>query len=194
MVRRLASYRWSSYNVYAHDRKTPKWLSTALILDQFAGERDCHRSYREKVQKYASEEKRLFEDLRHGLILGSKQFVEKIRKKYAGVKPDLSLPQQRQIAKSFDPKSYLHSGEQIFGCDLEHFVNAKRLSGAEKAIRDLLVYGIWKTGQLKNQKIGSLFGLSYSGVSHAVKSAKLKLVKSRQLQTKFDQLNSLFKL
>jgi hypothetical protein len=57
-----------------------------------------------------------------------------------------------------------------------------------------MLYGIWKTGQLKNQKIGELFGLSYSGVSHSVQSAKLKLAQSRQLRAKFDQLNSLFKL
>jgi REP element-mobilizing transposase RayT len=60
----------------------------------FAGDQDCHRSYREKVQKYAFEEKRLFEDLRYGLILGSEQFVEKIRKKICNRKavnyrPDL---------------------------------------------------------------------------------------------------------
>ncbi|MBW2428124.1 MAG: transposase [Deltaproteobacteria bacterium] len=194
IVRRLTGYRWTSYNAYAYGRDAPKWLSTDLILDQFAGKQDRHRSYRKKVQKYASEEKHLLEDLRHGLILGSKQFVEKIRKKYAGEKPDAALPQQRQIANSFDSKSYLRRGERIFGCDLEHFVNAKRLSGTEKEIRDLLLYGIWKTGQFKNEKIGGLFGLSYSGVSHAVKSAKLQLAKSRQLQTKFDQLNSLFKL
>ncbi len=55
-------------------------------------------------------------------------------------------------------------------------------------------YGIWRTGQLKNEQIGNLFGLSYSGVSHAVKSVKLNLAKRRPLQTKFDQFNSLFKL
>jgi hypothetical protein len=58
----------------------------------------------------------------------------------------------------------------------------------------MLLYGIWKTGQLKNEQIGNLFGLSYSGVSHAVKSAKLKLSNSRQLQIKFNQLYSLFRL
>jgi hypothetical protein len=73
-------------------------------------------------------------------------------------------------------------------------VHTKRLSGAARGIRDVLLYGIWRTGQLKNEQIGNLFGLSYSGVSHAVKSAKLKLSKSQQLQTKFDQLNSLFKV
>jgi len=104
------------------------------------------------------------------------------------------LPQQRQVAKRFDSKNYLERGERNFGCDLEHFVYAKMLSGEEEAIRDLLLYGIWKTGQLKNEKIGSLFGLSYSGVSHAVNSTKLEPAKSRKLQTKFDKLNSLFKL
>ena len=88
----------------------------------------------------------------------------------------------------------MRRAEKIFGCDVERFVHAKRLSGAEKEIRDMLLYGIWITGQLKNEQIGNLFGLSYSGVSHAVKSVKLKLSKSRQLQIKFDQLNSLFKL
>ena len=194
IVGRLASYRWSSYNAYAYGSTAPKWLSTDMILDQFAGEQDCHRSYREKVQKYASEEKRLFEDLRHGIILGTKQFVAKIRKKYVSVEPDMSLPQKRQVAMSFDSKSYLRKAEQIFGCNLQHFVHAKRLSGAEKAIRDMLIYGIYRTGQLNNEKIGSLFGLSYSGISHAVRSAKIKLPKSRQLKIKFDQLNSLFKL
>jgi transposase len=58
----------------------------------------------------------------------------------------------------------------------------------------MLLYGTWKTGQLKNENIGSIFGLSYSGVSHAVKSAKLKLTKSRQLQAEFDQVNLLLKL
>ena len=61
---------------------------------------------------------------------------------YASAKPDISLPQQRQVAKSFDPVGYLRRGEQIFGCDVEHFVHAKRLSGAEKEIRDLLLCGI----------------------------------------------------
>jgi len=123
IVKRLAGYRWSSYNVYAYGRKIPKWLSTSLILSQFAGAQDCHRSYREKVQKYASEEKRLFEDLRHGLILGSKQFVEKIRKKYAPSKTEFSIPQQRQVAKSFDAENYLRRAEQVFGCDVEQFQN-----------------------------------------------------------------------
>ena len=165
-----------------------------MILSQFAGDQDRHRSYREKVQKYAAVEERLFEDLRHGLILGTKHFVEKIRKRYIPSKAELSIPQQRQAAKTFDPNNYLSRAERIFKCDVEQFAQSRRLSGAEKEIRDVLLYCFWATGQLKNEQIGKLFGLSYSGVSHSVKSAKSKLAKNRQLQVKFDQLKSLFKL
>lgn len=194
VVQRLAGYRWSSYHAYAYGRKNPEWLSTDLILSQFQGAQDCHRSYRNKVQKYASEEKSLFEDLRHGLILGSNQFVEKIRKQFAPPKTEFSIPQQGQVAKSFDPENYLRRGAEIFGCEIERFVHAKRLAGSDKEIRDVLLYGIWRTGQLKNEHIGRLFGLSYSGVSHAVKSVKPKLARNRKLKSKFDQLNSLCRL
>ena len=77
--------------------------------------------------------------------------------------------------------------------DPNFFLQARRLSGAEKDTRDVLLYCI-STGQLRNEQIGKLFGLSYSGVSHAVKSAKSKLAKDRQLQAELDQLYSLFKL
>jgi hypothetical protein len=73
-------------------------------------------------------------------------------------------------------------------------VHSKRLSGAEKEIRNILVYGIWRTGLLKTEQIDNQFGLSFSGVSHAIKSVKLNLTKRRLLQTNFEQLNSLFKL
>jgi hypothetical protein len=38
---------------------------------------------------------------------------------------------------------------------------------------------------VKREDIGRLFGLNYSGVSHAVKSVKPKLAKNRKFQTKF---------
>jgi hypothetical protein len=121
-----------------------------LIRSQFAGGQDRHKSYREKVQKYAAEKKRLFEDLRHGLILGTEHFVEKIRKRYIPSKAELLLPQPRQVANTFNTKNYLSNAERILKCDVAHFAQAGRLSGAEKDIRDVLLYCIRATGQLKN--------------------------------------------
>jgi hypothetical protein len=63
---------------------------------------------------------------------------------------------------------------------------AKRPPFSEKEIRDILFIGVWRTGQLKNEQIGHLFGLSYSVVSHAAKSAIITLPKHRKLQAKFN--------
>ena len=194
IVKRLADYRWSSYRVYAYDRKAPKWLCTDLILSQFEGEADRHKSYREKIQKYAQEEKRLCEDLRHGFILGSKQFVAKIYQKHLPSEPDLAVPQQKQLSTTFDIERFLVKAQRELKCDINGFVQAGRLSGADKDKRDLLLYFIWQAGHLGNKQIGNLFGISYSAVSHTVRSVKAKLKKDQKLQTKFSQFNSLFKL
>ena len=180
---------------YAYGRKIPDWLSTSLILSHFEKEEDCYKSYREKVQKYAQEEKRLLEDLRHGLILGSKRFVEKIRKQYLLKKPNSSIPQQKELANVFDSSSFLNMAQRLLHkYDVQRFAQAKRLRGAEKDHRDLLIYMIWKSGYLSNEQIGQLFGLSYSAVSHAVKSLKTRMMENPELQKKYSQLNSQFKL
>lgn len=194
MVTRLSDYRWSSYRIYAYGYESPKWLSTDLILSQFEGEQDPHRSYRDKMQKYAREEKRLFEDLRHGLFWGSKQFVGKIRQKYLPSKLNPAIPQQKQLSAAVDLENFLINAQRILKCDLKDFVQAGRLSGANKDKRDLVLYFIWRAGHLRNEQIGDLFGISYSAVSHAVKSVKAKLNEDQKLKAKFSQLNSLFKL
>ncbi len=73
IVSRLIDYKWSSYPIYAYAEKGPDWLSTQVILSYFKGS-NKHKQYREMVQKYAKEEKRLLEDLHYGMILGSKKF------------------------------------------------------------------------------------------------------------------------
>ncbi len=69
-----------------------------------------------------------------------------------------------------------------------------RLSGLEKDQRDLLIYLIWKTGRLTNARIGALFAVTYSSVSHNVKAAKSKLKQDSKLRAKFNVLNSQFKI
>jgi hypothetical protein len=47
------------------------YLDKNLILSQTHGE-NKHRKYREKSQKYSDENRRIWEDIRHGFIYGSK--------------------------------------------------------------------------------------------------------------------------
>mgnify|MGYP001827060370 FL=1 len=57
-----------------------------------------------------------------------------------------------------------------------------------------MIYLIWKAGVLTNDQIGELFGVSFSAVSHAVKSLKARMREDPKLQAKFEQFNSQFKL
>ena len=193
IVKRLADYRWSSFLAYAYGRKAPKWLQTDLILSQFESE-DPYKGYRETVQRYAGEEERIWEDLRHGLILGTKKFVETIRKDFLPSEPQPAITQQIEVAKHNNPIQILQKAQRILKCDVKRFKKAGRVSGAEKEKRDLLIYLIWKAGVLSNDQIGELFGLSYSAVSHAVKSFKARMSLNKELTTNFDHLYSQFKL
>ena len=193
VVNRLADYRWSSYLSYGYGRKNPEWLSTDLILSQFKG-LDQHRRYRIMVQKYAKEEKRLLEDLRHGLFWGSQHFVDKIRKQHLPSKIDSSVPQQTQLTKPSDPNAILQSAQRLLKCDVQSFMQKERVLGADKEKRDLLIYLLWKAGGLSNAQIGHFFGISYSAVSHAVRSIRSKMQHDGNIVAKFKQLNSQFKL
>jgi hypothetical protein len=193
VVKRLADYRWSSYLSYAYGRKATEWLQTELILSQFKSE-DPHKGYREKVQRYAGEEERLWEDLRHGLILGSKRFVETIRKEFLPPEPQPAITQQVQLAKHYNPNRMLQKAESILKCDVKRLVKSGRVSGAEKETRDMMIFLIWKAGVLTNDQIGQLFRLSHSAVSHAVKSFRARMSESQELTAKVDNLYSQFKL
>jgi len=194
MVNRLADYRWSSYRIYGYGKKAPDWLSTDLILSYFKGKQNRHESYREKVQQYAEEEKQLLEDLRHGLVYGSKQFVEELRQRYLQTEPKDSIPQQRQISKQIDLGQFLSQAQRILDCEVQHFINAGRLQGTKKDYRDLLAYVMWRSGRFTNEQIGQQLGLSYSAISHVVKKIKVRMLEDPKLVKMYGQLNSLFKL
>jgi putative transposase len=193
IVNRLADYRWSSYKAYAYGDKAPDWLITKQIFSQFKGV-EQHIAYREKVQRYAKEEKKLLEDLRYGMIIGSKKFVDQIRNTYLPKKPHKEIPQQRDLAKGIDPVVKLMEAAKILDCDLDHFRQVSRITKSERDDRNLLVFTVWKTGILTNDEIGNLFGMTYSSVSHIVKTVKLRIDKDRDLKKKYSKIYSLFKI
>ena len=193
IVKRLIDYKWSSYPIYAYAKKGPDWLSTKVILSYFKGA-DKHKQYREKVQKYAEEEKRLLEDIHHGMILGAKKFVDKIRTQFLPDIPHNALPQQKQLAKDIKLDDLLKESAKVVQIDLDKCVQAKRLRGIDKHKRDLLVYLLWNKGLMTNEQLGRVFNISNSAVSHSVKVFKEKMINDKKVKNQFDKLNSQFRL
>jgi len=193
LVERLANYRWSSYPAYTYGSAQPNWLNTEFLLSQF-NVQDKHRAYREKVQEYAREEKRIWEDVRHGLILGTEKFIERIKSTYLTGDPHKEIPQQRMILRNHAPATLLSRGAEILKCDIEVFQQASRIKDSQKEDRDLLIYLLWEQGQYKNSEIGDPFGLGYSSVSRRVSIVKSKLENNQELQRKYEKIKSLIKM
>ena len=193
IVKRLADYRWSSYRSYGYGFKSPDWLKTGKIYSRFKGADKC-KAYREKMQEYAKEEKKLWEDLRHGMIIGSKKYIDKIRSAFLPENIQKEIPQQRNMSKSADPLAQLKKSARLLDCDLGQLKQIPRISKADKDNRDLLVLSVWKTGMMTNEEIGSIFGLTYSSVSHIVKTMRIRMKEDHNLKERFSQIYSQFKI
>ena len=132
VVKRLASHRWSSYQVYAYGKSSADWLNTDLILSHFVNADDPHKAYRQSAQKYSFEAQRLWEDLRYGIFLGTKKIIENIKKQYLGSAPHGEIPQQKQLDKNLDPEAAFSKAVEALRCNPEDFRKSKRISEADK--------------------------------------------------------------
>ncbi|WP_347273038.1 transposase [Candidatus Kuenenia sp.] len=150
---------------------------------------------KEMVQDYSREEKRVWEDFRHGLFFGSQEYCKKVKSKYMGDKePDVEVPQKRFFLREEDLNTVLGRAAAAMECDISALINPRRINGQEKDKRDILIYLLWNTGLYRNNEIAKIFNLSYSSVSKQVSNIKLKLGKESHIKKIFSKANSLFKM
>jgi REP element-mobilizing transposase RayT len=190
---RLAAYPWSSYRAYAFEANHPEWLNTKLLLSQFKM-KDPHKAYREKVKKYSEEEDQIWENLRYGLVFGTKRFLEQIKKDYLSKGPDAELPQLNQIIKNKRPFKLLQKAVKILNCDVLKSNEPERFLIKNIQDRDLLLHYLRDTGLYTNSQIGKLFGITYSAVSRRAKIIKHEISKSTELERKYNLIKSKIKV
>ena len=61
----------------------------------------------------------MWEDFRHGLFLGSKRFVTRLRKQHMPIKPDKEISAHRQSAANLDPVNISDRAARLLGCNVE---------------------------------------------------------------------------
>jgi REP element-mobilizing transposase RayT len=194
MVKRLADYRWSSYRAYAYGNRTAQWLDTEAILSQVVNVADPHKAYREKTQRYAREEGQLWEDLRHGFILGTEQFVGEIKKRFLPASAHRDIPQQKALAQAVDVNAVLAKAAAFLGCDAMEFKSFARAPKRRVLERDLLIYAVWLLGVRTHSQIGALFALSGSAVSQRMTLLKAKVAANRSIRKKLAQIRALIEI
>lgn len=193
IVARLADYPWSSYPHYAYKKKAPQWLTTEAILGQLHGD-DRHKAYRLMVQQYAEEQGSIWEDVKHGLVYGGRNFIDDIKERFLTEQKDKELPQHNDLFRAVDPQALLRKASEVVGLDLQSTSGGKRLRAHEKEKRDMLIYHLWKSGRLSNQAIGALLGITYSAVSKVVSDLNKRMPKNKELRRQCEGINSQFKV
>jgi len=96
------SYPWSSYHYYIYPERIPEFLTVEFVLAYFANKRDeAQRAYRRFVEEGLPRElTNPLKDLRAGLILGSRSFVQSIKDKYLDYNQrSRDLPSLRELKK-----------------------------------------------------------------------------------------------
>jgi putative transposase len=189
LVNRLADYRWSSYRSYAYNASHASWLNKDLILSQFNGE-ESYKAYREKVQKYSEEEAKIFENLRHGIVFGTKRYMDKIKKNYLRKESDEEIPQLNWIIKDKDPVKFLKNAARTINFDLKKLRQSGRILKKDIQDRDILLYSLRDTGLYTNKQIGELFGLTYSAVSRRANIVKQEISKQSEMRRKYSLIKS----
>ena len=194
IVQRLIDYPWSSYPVYAYDRRCPDWLQIDLLLSQFGPENTRRNAYREKVQQYADEKKSIWEDIRHGVILGSQAFLDRIKKDYLSKEAQADIPVLNDIANDTDLNEVIKAASAILKIDIRRLKSCRRISKSDMINRDMLLYHMWQSGRFKNSEIGSQVGLTISSVSRRVGIFEAMLNNDKKLQMEYGKLKSIIKV
>jgi len=193
IVKRLVDYRWSSYAAYAYGKDKPEWLQDKEILSQLGG-RNKRAAYREAVQKYAKEEQRIWEDVRHGLFMGTDAFIKRIKAKHLTKEPHPEIPQQRRINKGGELQEAVRSATRVLGCAEHELTGRGRTKNKTLLQRDLIIYFLWDMGLFTNSEIGALFGLSYSAVSRRAGIMKVRIDEDHAIKQQVAKLKSQIKM
>lgn len=193
IVNRLADYAWSSYRYYAYKKKPPPWLNINLILAHFSSDHP-QAAYRRKIQRYANEEKRIWEEVKSGIAYGSQEFIDHLKKLFLDETADAELPQRNRLLRDLDPLQLAERCATALGLDLQRVRSMRRVTDHERTRRDMLIYFLRNNGRLSNQQIASLLSLTYSNISRRVSVFKTGMDDDKRLRKEYQRLKSQIKV
>ena len=168
-LKKLRTFRWSSFPAYAGYRTAPPWLMTSELTRRAGGQ----KQYRRQVQEHATRgiAPEGFEDWQGRLALGSIEFQARI-KAWVGPVTDEHLG-RRQLAAPVSLARILQVVERQRGQDWASFAQRHGDWG-----RDLALYVARKRSGLTLRQIGAgLGGVEYKAAGKAIQRFEARLLR-----------------
>lgn len=175
-------FPWSSFGYYRGVARPDKWLVTKLVLDLFGGEITGSRTaYEHYVNEAIGKEapRSIADSARKG-ILGSEEFIERIKREYLKEEikiPDREKPQLRRLRDKPDLSHIRSLSERTLGPGNRWIVPIAILIGHHRTAAKL-------------GDIGDFFSLSVSGASNACARARDAISKNAALARAVEEIES----
>jgi putative transposase len=194
MVKELTEFKWSSYRSYAGYTPTPNWLCTEAVMRSVpartrGGKRDQYRQrFRERMGagELGTSWK---ESLAGDLVLGGKDFVERVRKLLAGDRNE-QKPLREMEKPPVDWESITAVIEKLWKKSWKEVSCRHGDPGRELAMLIARRYGGMSLREI-GEAVG---GLQYPAVSDAVRRTSARLETDRALQKRFKRLCKILRL
>jgi REP-associated tyrosine transposase len=165
------NFEWSSFRYYTIGKEVPEWLCRKFILGYFEKRIDrAMKRYRDFVYKMIGQEyKNPLNDIDNPVILGSQEFIRKVKEQFLGKQPlDRELPALRNFISKTSPDQIEEAVDLALASD-------KRLA------RPVKLYIYHRFSGLKLKEIAARFGIGISGVTQASYRIDIKAKKDKKL-------------
>jgi len=190
IVKDPEEYTWSSYLGYIRKSKRVEWVEYAWILSHFdQGGKAGQKNYRQFVTGALGKDKDSpLRQLYGQLVLGSEEFIEKIKALLKGEKISQEIVERKRLEHYPRPDKILAAVASAFGQPQGRVLEKQ---GRKNTAKKVATYLMKRYACLDNKEIGKMFGgLHYSAVSKAAARLERELSKDKHLANLLDRLVS----
>lgn len=189
MVASASDYPWSSYSFYIGKKKTPEWLETDWLLEQFGGSlKKAQKNYRAYVEKVDAESlKNPSREMTGGFILGDEVFVKWVKERFLSSQTDdKEKPQLRKLKLRVDINDIVSMVGESFDSDPEQIL----AKGKKRNLaRDVAIYLSRNLTGKRGNELGRIFGnVTGAAITMKYKAVSEQIQKNKKLKNRIKRL------
>lgn len=172
----LWSYRWSSLPSFVSLRNRWMFVDYSVVLTEFGGDTASGRAkYKKQIAADLAEGLAVKERIVGQSLLGSDEFVHRIKNSYLDAEVDREQPALAEVRKYLAQNVILENICKVTGKAWEEILQNKG------PFRQMTMDLLYRLGGMKNPEIGRLLGVDYSTVSQERKRFRERLANDKEL-------------
>lgn len=184
MVTMPQDYRWASHRYYVQAKGAPSWLNTREAVEQIGRRQAFHEfvlsGNEESLKSY-------YEAQRHSPILGSEEFIERVRQSGAPVAREYTRYERRVVQAG--PERVISEVVRQYKVTREEIFRGMR--GRENEARKVAMYLVKRYCDRTLPELAEYFGIgSYSAVSWSCRAIQSKMAKEKKLRDRIEKISA----